>query len=52
MEENYINLIGFNGGENYVIYVESIDTSDTQTTRRSSRLKADRQKAPLWRTKP
>lgn len=33
-------------------YLKNMDTSDTQTTNKSSRLKADRQNAPLWNTKP
>lgn len=33
-------------------YLKNIETSETQTTNKSSRLKADRQNAPLWNTKP
>ena len=33
-------------------YLKPKEMSDTQTTRRSSKLKAERQKAPSWSTRP
>jgi hypothetical protein len=49
---DYLHVHSLEFPAGIVVYLRPKETSETVTTRRSRRLKADLQKAPSWRTNP